>query len=721
MRARLGWLAWLVIVAACIALPLHALYGSSGPFSRQLANSAPWKSLDECVVLLGALYVAMRWKRGGIALGLMALALFTRRHGIDITLVLLAMYVGGLHALGRLCFPLSDAAAPAPVDTLRHVFSGLVVWSALVWISSAVGMGSIHAIRWLAIGVLGGALALDASRQRSRLRLPTRPSTPLGALLVALAITVVAMLAAKAAAALDSDAFWYGVNADRVLLGEGNLFHPQGLVVHVHYYPKLAEALQIPFLGLGSASLVAGFSLICWALLVMTARELLRETGVVSARLARGGALLAACVPAVLASAATPKGELLAAWLCLMALLAGMRLRHLTAGRESATWLAIGLVGAVLAPLARLTVLPYAAGLFAFVLWQGVRYRVRPTWPALGLAAAGAMTFVLVCYRTWAMTGVALSTPDVIVDLQAALGWHLHDDIGRYVPTFHTPFPSGLVQSLFGPSDYIHQALFWMGNAWLPLLIAAIALRGWRWMLRDTMAFWLALGLSMYALLYAYRYGPDGPDGNYFIVPIIVLHLVAWTGCTAALPSRAVGRPFFAGTGAMLAASLFLVLTTANWLPGLARLDANFRRIPFGELDRMALARFRISGMDPLARALAPWSPGTRMVGDMPEGDGGLFPVRYESLISIGWARPSLVATPGAARAFLASHGIELVALRQAGGPPASATVRAVMTGLETEGAARHLNVPGAPVDLWVLSPGQNAAPDGNIASRFPN
>ena len=716
MRARLGWLAWLVIVAACIALPLHALYGSSGPFSRQLANSAPWKSLDECVALLGALYVAMRWQRGGIALGVIALALFTRRHGIDITMVLLAMYVGGLHALGRLCFPSSDAGARVPVDTLRHVFSGLVVWSALVWISSAVGTGSIHAIRWLAIGVLGVALVLDTWRQRSRLRLPARPSTPLGALLVALAITVVAMLAAKAAAALDSDAFWYGVNADRVLLGEGNLFHPQGLVVHVHYYPKLAEALQIPFLGLGSASLVAGVSLICWALLVMTARELLREAGVASARLAWGGALFAACVPAVLASAATPKGELLAAWLCLIALLAGMRLRHLTADRESAAWLAVGLVGAVLAPLARLTVLPYAALLFAFVLWQGVRYRVRPTWPALGLAAAGALTFVLVCYRTWAMTGVALSTPDVIVDLQAALGWHLHDDIGRYVPAFHTPFPSGLLQSLFGPSDYIHQALFWMGNAWLPLLVAAIALRGWHWMLRDTMTFWLALGLSMYALLYAYRYGPDGPDGNYFIVPIVVLHLTAWTGCVAGLQRRAVGKPFLAGAGAMLAASLFLVLTTANWLPGLARLDASFQRTPFSELDRIAAARFRISGLAPLARALTAWPPETRMVGDMVELDGGLFPVRYESLDSIRWSRPPLMETPGSVHAFLMSHGIELVALRRLNAPPVSAPVRAAMDALEATGIARRLSATGAPVDVWQLSGSHSAPPAANIA-----
>ncbi|QWT18695.1 hypothetical protein KPL74_13190 [Bacillus sp. NP157] len=699
MRVRLGWLAWWLLVVACITLPLHALYGQGGPFERQLANSAPWKSLDECLLLLGALYVALRWRRGGVVLGIVAFEAFARRHGIDLTLAMLLLYVGGMHALGRLCVSVESNRVDRVADALRHVLVGMMAWAALTWLASLAGMGTVAEIRWLAIGVLGGALALDTWRQRARLHWPARPTGRLSAFLLALALTVVAMLAAKAAAALDGDALWYGVNADRVLLGAGNLFASQGLVVHVHYYPKLAESLQIPFMGLGSASLVTGLSLACWLLLVATCRELLREAGVVAAPLAWGGALFATCIPAVAASAATPKGEVLAAWLCLMALLAAMRLPRAT-GRDAATWLAAGLVAALLAPLARLTVLPYAAAIFVFVAWQAVRQHLRPTLRRTWLVyTTGLLVVALVCWRTWVMTGVALATPDVLVDLQGWLGWHLHDDIGRYVPDFRTPFPSGLVQSLFGPRAYIHQALFWMGNAWIPLLAFALVRRGWRWILADGLLFWLMLGLAMYAMLYAYRFGPDGPDGNYFIVCIVLLHLVAWAGCAG--PATTAPRPFLAGAAALLALSLFMVLTTANWLPGLARLDARFDRTPFGELDRMAAARYRVSGMGPLAGVVAAYPASTRMVGDLDVGDGGFFNVSYESLNSVAWARPPLLADNAAVQAFLLSHRIRLVVLARPGNPAVARTVRPALEALVATGRARQLNAGGAPADLW--------------------
>jgi hypothetical protein len=413
------------------------------------------------------------------------------------------------------------------------------------------------------------------------------------------------------------------------------------------------------------------------------------------------------------------KGVLLAAWLCLMGLLAGMRLRH-TEGREAAAWLATGLVATLLAPLGRVTVLPYALAIFAFIVWGAVAYGARPRWRECApLALTAGVVALLVCLRTWLMTGVALATPDVIVDIQSLLGWHLRDDVGCYTPAFHTPFPSGLLQSLFGPSAYIHQALFWMGNAWIPLLVLAFALHGWRWILRGAMPFWLALGMSMYVLLYAYRYGPDGPDGNYFIVPIVVLHLAAWAGCTRTWQAAEAPRPFLAGWTAMLALCLFLVLTTANWFPGLTRLDANFRRTPFGELERIAAARFRISGMGPLAAALNDWPVGTRMVGDMPEGDGGVFPVRYESLSSISWARPPLVTDAAAIQSFLISHDIALVALSHRPAAPVSVLARSAMAILVAEGQARPLRVEGAPADLWVMDATRETALDGKIADKY--
>lgn len=712
MRTRLGWLCWLVLVAVCIWLPWHALFEGDGPFVRQLSRSLAWKSVAECLLLLAAVYGSLRTRKGGFILATLCAEVYARRHGVDITLALLALYLAGIHALGRIATSFLESPRSRTLDSyLREAVLGIAMWSAAIWSASLVGMGSLLSLRILAIVLLGGALVVACVRWRKSMRMPSPRLTRDTAFLVASVVTIVLMLSAKAATSVDSDGLWYGLNADRLLFADGGLFHAQGLIAHVHFYPKLAEALQAPFLGLGSASLVTGFSLACWVLLLATAREILRELGVQGVT-AWFGALLACAVPAVAASAATPKGELLAAWLCLCALLAALRLRR---DGGNAHWLGPGLAAIFLAPLARLTVLPYAAIIFLFLVASALRERQaasRRLVPIVWVPVAVALAVVfLVCLRTFQQTGVALVAPDLLVDTQGLIGWHLHDDIGRYEPSFRTPFPGGLIDSLFGPAAYIHQALFWMGNGWLPLLLAAIVLRGWRWMRDPVTLFMLVVGFSMYGLMYAYRYGNDGADGNYFIVPIVLLHMAVWTGLFGP-GARPIGsRAFVAGVAAIAAFCLFMVVTTANWFPGTGRLDTRFDKTPFGELRALADARYRVSGLAPLATALEAWPARTRMLGDMPTLDGGYFPVRYESLGVIAWARPCLLADSAAVVRLFREHGIQLVAL---GHDPATAfvdgRVRPVMNELVRLGEARKLNDGGDSADLWLLAPARPAA-----------
>ncbi|WP_413625511.1 hypothetical protein [Luteibacter sp. Lutesp34] len=715
MRTRLGWLCWLVLVAACIWLPWHALFEGDGPFVRQLSRSLAWKSIAECLLLLGAVYGSLRLRRGGIVLAVLCAEVYARRHGVDITLLMLAAYLAGVHALGRCgAGALKMPPGPALNIRLRDTVLGLIAWSAVIWIASLAGAGSLAVIRVLAVAILGSALVFWCWRWRTEVAVPARPVTRSGAFLLASVVTIVLMLAAKSASAVDSDALWYGLNADRVLFGEGGLFHDQGLIAHVHFYPKLTEALQAPFLGLGSASLVTGFSLVCWVLLLATSREVLGELGVDGLR-AWFGALFACIVPAVAASAATPKGEVLAAWLCVFGLLAGLRLRR---GNDHRDWLGVGIGAVLLAPLARLTTLPYAAAIFLFIVVIALARRRRLVWRTCVPMVLAALVGFLVCLRTFQQAGVALASPDVLVNLQGLLGWHLHEDIGRYEPVFRTPFPGGLLDSLFGPAAYIHQALFWMGNGWLPLLVVACALRGWRWVRAASLPFVLATGLSMYVLLYAYRYGGDGADGNYFIVPIMLLHLAAWTGLFGGSTEGSVPYPLVIGATAIAGYCLFMVVTTANWLPGTGRLDARFDRTPFRELRTLAATRFRQSHLQALAEALSKWPRETRMLGDMPADDGGYFPVSYESLGTIAWARPPLLQDEAAILRMFRDHGIRLVAL---GHDPVAAVddrVRPVLAGLVSRGLARKLNVPDSPADLWLLEPAQSGSEPGNMGGQ---
>lgn len=480
------------------------------------------------------------------------------------------------------------------------------------------------------------------------------------------------------------------------------------------------ESLQIPFIASGSLSLIVGTSILSWLLLMATVYLILGEFDLsIDTRLL--GSLLAGTIPAVCNSALTSKGELFAAWLCLFALYGAFRYARNPTRHD---WWALACASALLGPMGRLSVLPYAALIFlyavALVAWPGRHRRVYDRRftevsgtlaqprnilipPVLALAL-----IALVCLRTYWLTGMPLTTPDVLIELQRRLGLHLHDAIGQYRPGYRMPFPAGLYNYLLDPSRYVHLALFWTGNVWLFVIIAAWLLNGWRWMIDSRIVMLIVTGLCFFAVLFGYRSTADGADGNYFIVPVTCLLMAGVVGLFATASSaRAIGqRSLWIVLSVFLVSGLVVLLGAANWQAGTRRLDFQFDRQPFAEMPAMANDALTKAGLLGVATALQRFSVDTRAVGDIDEDLGAYLPLRYESLRTIAWQRAKLLQSPEALAAWLAVARIRIVIIQSpAASDPVDQQLAATIVKLANTGAATRLDLPAARYAVWQLEP----------------
>lgn len=672
----------LLAVAACLLIwPLHSLFGDSGVFVLQLSRALPRQTAVECLLVLGISYAGLRVssRRRGTAILFVAIELYARWRGIDVSIALVAAYALGVYSVGyhvsRWLYPQQDAEA---CDVLRAAFLGVLTWGVLIWLASLAGWGKIAQIRSLALIFLGVSLMGWAWRSRHVLfRLPVTTRLPYArapALMLAVITTTVLLMFAKASVSIDFDSLWYGVSADRTLLAAGNLFADEGLVAHVHYYPKLFESLQIPLLGAGSLSLIIGSSIVCWLLLLLTVHRILGEFDLTdNSRLL--GSLLAATVPAVCNSALTSKGELFAAWLCLFALYAAFRFER---DCRRYDWLCVSCAAALLAPMGRLSVLPYAALIFLYAVALAVLATCRrgdadharePRTPSWAMALPVLMTFLLValvCLRTYWLTGMPLTTPDVLVELQSRLGLHLRDAIGQYHPAYRVPFPAGLYSYLMDPSRYIHVALFWTGNVWLYLIIHACLVNGRRWMFDRRIIFLVMIGIGFFAVLFGYRSTEDGADGNYFIVPVTCLLMAGFIGVfkPGAPTRRDAWHPATLMVPASIVFGLGLLLCAANWRAGTRRPDLRFDRMPFSEMTAMGTVALTAGGLQAVAIKIHALPASTRAVGDIREDLAAFLPLRYESLATIAWQRPALMASPLALATWLTQARIRIIIVR---------------------------------------------------------
>jgi hypothetical protein len=662
LPVRLGRAATIAVALLFLVAPVYSLVGK-GPFSWHIAQPAAWQGGAEVLALGALFYVALSLplhRVGRLGLVLALGWLYARRHGVDLSLLLIYVYAEAIFTLGWMLLPrIGMARSLRPAAVLTAGLLGVMAWSLVIWTASASKIGSLPAIRLITLAFLGLCLVFGrAPRICGLLGRTLTDRDRIERLFVVLVAAFLLALFAKAAVVIDYDSMWYGLRADRVLVGEGNIYADQGLVAVVHFYPKLYEALQLPLAGLGSISVVFGLGIISVLMIAAAVSAILREFGM-PGRVRYAAAGLVATLPAIANIAVTAKGDAFSAWLMLMALLGLVRFRKGKGG----VWLWVVLSATVLAVLVRLSNLPYAALLVVLLLWSALTPEARRRSiqhvvnRGVWLAVGAALLTGLILARTYLLTGLLFIAPNSLVSLQEALGLELRYPAGL-LPGGGERLPviEGLRSMLFDPATLPHIIITWPGNVWAFLPLALVLMGGWH--ARDRMGSWplLILGVSFFAVLFCYPMLIPGGDGNYFIFPVVCLLLwgMIRIGATGLHASRVLTALLLAF--ALVGAAVSFV--TGSWGPGTRALDINFRRLPLEYTTQRSngIATAHLQGVEKFFKGQ---SASTRVVGLEIAGhgvqlpSGWWLPVRFEPVDSYGWLRPEIVLSGAGFQWFL--------------------------------------------------------------------
>lgn len=474
-----------LLVGSALALIVIPAQQISATFAWHLGIDETRHGALEALALFALLAIAFAQRSRGLALVFAAIPvlLFTRRHSVDISILLDLLLFEIVVGLGMLVRRRAGLAPPVHAFDYVHAFvAGLAVWSVCAWTASAIGYGSIQALRWLTL-----LLAIPVAIGRHS-PLPVllwkamRTQTTVARLWSAALVAWILVLFARTKTAFGFDSMWYGLQGQHVLAPNDSVFESLGLVSPVHYYPKLHEMVLLPLSGLGVTSVLLGLSILMLVLLLITADAILGQLRAPAAsRLPT--LVVAATLPALANVSGETKPDVLALLFVMLAMhhaMAFVRSRSIA----DAAWIVIA---GALACRTKLTAIPYVGMRVLATLvasaWQGRVEGAPDVEPAarrfsLVVMAITAPVVVLVFARTLILTGLPTIGPDPLFELWHALGFTLAEPGGTLAWTQSQDWsdvPALFLDWTFRPQNLPHIVITWVGNVWLWLSAAAIA------------------------------------------------------------------------------------------------------------------------------------------------------------------------------------------------------------------------------------------------------
>lgn len=666
----------LALVGAALGIGITAwnLLWGGGPFLWHVAQPSSWQGALEALAV-GAVIAAGFAINRGAALALLVglpVLFYLRRHATDVPLlldlILFEIVIGLGMALRRV------AGLPRPtrsIDYLYALIAGLALWSVCAWTASALGFGSIKALRWLTLllaipAAFGGHRPLCVYVWR-RIR-----EQPRGARIAYAALaTWLLVLFVRGRYAIGFDALWYGLRGEFVLAPGDSVFEPLGLVSPVYYFPKFYEMLLLPLSALGSNSAIGGLTVLMLVPLLMTCRLLMQAVAVPAA--AHAGLLgLIATLPALANLAPDPKPDIPATLFVLLAALFGLtwlRTRHWTA----LAWMASA---TALACSIKMAAIPYAGVMVLTTLIAGLRGAGAPTDAAAQPAATerrlavvalvlALITALFVLARTFVLAGLPTIGPDPLFKLWLALGFELREPAGTLAWTQVQDWrevPQLIVDWLLRPQRMPHVVVSWTGNAWLwmALLASVAAALGLRratavsrpWPLLALVAIGLALALGN-------RYLVRGGDGNYFLHALLPATILAGGALFGRLMSAP--RAFAVALACLPAFAAFQAgysFISGAWTPGTRAFDLEFGQ-SWRDLRRARNRELEWAGLTGIATYLREASGTPRVIGSVESQAMNWLPARFEDIATISFSHSDYVGSDAGLRRFVDRQRIE--------------------------------------------------------------
>lgn len=354
-------------------------------------------------------------------------------------------------------------------------------------------------------------------------------------------------LIAKTNTALDYDSLWYGLRPEHVLIGENSFYDNLGYSAFVYYYPKLMELFYLPISGFGDYSFIITANIYILILLILNFHKVL--TCIFNKNNSEIFRLLIIAVvfsiPAIANISVTAKPDILGAFFTFSSF--SFITMYLVDNDIENIFYA--LISMVLLTGTKQTYLLWGGIIFLISLISIIRCRLlKETFYKLFSYSIEKISRIIVLlssiffvtgihYRTFKITGYPLYP--VLIDFFNRLGFDANYPFKDFGLATVTPqiaskeiFFERLYQFVFNPNSLSHVIMLWTSSFTFFLIIYCIILiiqnyGSIKSTEKNCLDFYFkTCFLFLGSITIYYMTSMEQPDGNYFIIPIILISLI---------------------------------------------------------------------------------------------------------------------------------------------------------------------------------------------------
>lgn len=529
----------LVIVVSCVLaiVPFYSML-FMGVFNWHLHQPEVWQGGIE-LFCFGLLMVVFKifLKKNSIPLVFFS-SVYLSMNGVIIPVILDLLYFEIIMFIGHvfLHFFKKDEAE----SILKKLLAGIIIWGTFAIIFSLLRFGSIEKLRWMTVGLFAIALFLHRKSfgtyktfsQKFLRYIDDSTNSIFDFICIVLLSLIFLALFAKTNTAQDYDSLWYGLRPERVLFGKNGFYDNLGYFSFVNYYPKLVELFLAPVSDLGDYSFIQCANVFFLLFIAHIVKEFLDSFSDFNKTTVKLLICSVVSIPALANTAATAKPDIAGVFFCLAAFYY-ISVFFKTKTNSDFLW---GMICLALCTGTKLT----------YLLWGGILFFVSLVFFAANLRKNKMQnislrldnSILIICFlclffvfglhlRTFLLTGYPIYP--LFLSLFEKLGFSanmymLTSATKSAIPSFQFTSKS-MLRALYGvtfnPKDLPHVIMLWTSN------LLPISILFWLFLKKKTISMFNFVLMMIYIVVSVYYLTiMRAADGNYFILPIIVVSLI---------------------------------------------------------------------------------------------------------------------------------------------------------------------------------------------------
>lgn len=426
-------------------------------------------------------------------------------------------------------------------DVIDNFISGVSIWGSISIIFSVLKFGTINNLRLVTLLILITSIILDKHKSYKLLIVHfydfiriNKNSNKMNFLIIIL-IFFICMLFAKTNSAIDYDSLWYGLRPENVLVGKNSFYDNLGYSAFVYYYPKLMELLFLPISGMGDYSFIICSNILVFILFISSFYKLGKlYFKCVKSEFIILFTIITFSIPAISNIATTAKPDILGSFFTFLSFY--YFLKYIS-DKETKN-IIFSFLGIMLSTGTKLTYMLWAGLLFISIILSllinknKIKTRKRLRFNRYYLILCLGIIFVGgVHYRTYKLTGYPVYP--ILMNIFNLLGFKAkYPAISERTSTLNQPICLSevfdrLYQFIFDPQNLSHVIMQWTSTL-VPILLIVLILyiRANDIKINQTLKIVLIIAIPQISAMIYYMCSMDNPDGNYFILPIVIISFI---------------------------------------------------------------------------------------------------------------------------------------------------------------------------------------------------